>query len=208
VINFKQLKSVLDQGKDPPAKNQQKYSPLEKLYMESEQAIMLQNQNIYQETKPIPSCEARDIQNFHVRHYGLLSFYQEMQANFEKIEKEINVFELRRLLTYLEEYLTYMRAVIHCSNELVTFRTSVETQTEAVVALNRKLQQTHTPEALKLIEVEMEEILDQAEAFKDKLEDFPIRNISAQTVMPYYECYQQKLHLLQEDLLEASAWIH
>lgn len=207
MINFKQLKSVLDKGKEAPSKNKKMLSPLEKLYIEVEQGILLQNQNIYQEQKPQPTCLENEMLNLNNRHYGLLSFYQETQEKLTRLEAEFNVQELRRLLAYLEQYYHYIKAVIACSHELFGLRHQIEEQTQTIVGLGRKLQQTHSKADLQRFEKEMEEILDKADWFKDKLEDLSSRNIASATLMPVYQIYSQKLALLQEDLLEASAWI-
>jgi len=207
VINFKQLKSVLDQGKGAPSKDKKMLSPLEKLYHEVEQSILLQNQNIYQEIKPLPTCLENEMRNLNNRHYGLLSFYQETQEKLTRLEAEFNVQELRRLLAYLEQYYHYIKAVITCSQELFGLRQQLEEQINTIVALGRKLQQTHSKADLQQFEKEMEDILDKADWFKDKLEDLRSRNIEPATLMPLYQIYSQKLALLQEDLLEASAWI-
>ncbi|MGE3725359.1 MAG: hypothetical protein AB7I41_07405 [Candidatus Sericytochromatia bacterium] len=207
MINFKQLKSVLDQGKAAPSKDKKMLSPLEKLYHEVEQAILLQNQNIYQEMKPLPTCLENEMRNLNNRHYGLLSFYQETQEKLTRLEAEFNVQELRRLLAYLEQYYHYIKAVITCSQELFGLRQQLEEQINAIVGLGRKLQQTHSKADLQQFEKDMEEILDKADWFKDKLEDLRGRNIEPTSLMPLYQIYSQKLALLQEDLLEASAWI-
>lgn len=207
MINFKQLKSVLDKGKEAPSRNKKMLSPLEKLYLEVEQGILYQNQNIYQETKPQPTCFENELLNLNNRHYGLLSFYQETQDKLTRLEAEFNVQELRRLLAYLEQYYHYIKAVIVCSHELFGLRHQIEEQTQTIVGLGRKLQQTHSKADLQRFEKEMEDILDKADWFKDKLEDLSSRNISPAALMPVYENYSQKLALLQEDLLEASAWI-
>jgi hypothetical protein len=207
VINFKQLRSVLDQGKAPPAKDKKSPSPIEKLYHEVEQGIVIQNQNIYQEIKPTPTCLENEIKNLYNRHFGLLSFYQSTQESLAKIETEIDTNELRRLLAYVEQYYHYIKAVIACSEELRVLRADLEEQILLIVNLNRKLQQTHSNQDLKAFEKEMEQILDKADWFKDKQDDCNHRNIDTSTLLPFYQVYQQKLALLQEDLLEASAWI-
>lgn len=198
---------MLDKGKEAPSKNKKMLSPLEKLYIEVEQGILYQNQNIYQEQKPQPTCLENEMLNLNNRHYGLLSFYQETQEKLTRLEAEFNVQELRRLLAYLEQYYHYIKAVITCSQELFGLRHQIEEQLSTIVGLGRKLQQTHSKADLQRFEKEMEEILDKADWFKDKLEDLSSRNISPATLMPLYQIYSQKLALLQEDLLEASAWI-
>lgn len=207
MINFKQLKSVLDQGKAAPSKDKKNLSPLDRLYNEVEQSILVQNQNIYQEKKPLPTCLENELVNLKHRHYGLLSFYQDIQEKLTRLEAEFNTQELRRLLAYLEQYYHYIQAVINCSGELFGLRSQLEEQLNLIVSMGRKLQQTHSKADLQSFEQEMELILDKAEWFKDQLDDLKGRNIDALSLQPLYQVYSQKLTLLQEDLLEASAWI-
>lgn len=212
MINFKQLKQVLDQGKKEPEdpnkpKKLKDMSPIERLFHETRMRIYQENYNIGIEPKYPLSCDPERARLFTARHYGLLSMCQEMQANFQKLEKEYDTLELRQHLAYTEQYMGYIRAMSVACQELVEFKIALEENQEYVANLGKQLLSAHDEEAVQALEPYFEQVLDTADLFKDRYEDFPQRNIDRESLTPFYEEYQKQVELLQSDFEEAKDWV-
>lgn len=181
--------------------------PLERLFQEVSARIYLENHNISLEPKRGPSCFMDDVQFHYGRHYGLLSFYQEMNEKLDELELEYDTLDLRQHLTYVEQYLHYVKAMVDCSYELMHYRDALAEAEAELLALDQQVHQTHSKAEFKVLEVGLEQILDTQDRLKSQYADFVFRGLDPVSVTPFYQAYLKKLEVLQDALDETRAWL-
>lgn len=208
MIDFKRLKQVLKQGQPPPPENPwEELAPLEKLYYEVSGRLQQECHNISQEVKRSPSCDQDQLQFNYGRHYGLLSLHQDLSQKLDQLEIEYDTLPLRQQLSYVEQYLHYVKAVVNCSYELIHYHEALKVAEAQLLELDRKVHQTHASQDVPALERALETILDTQERLHTQLEDFAYRNIDTASVRPYYAAYEQKLAALQDNLEETRVWL-
>jgi len=206
VLDFSKLKQPFKRASsDAPIEPE--LPPLEQLFQDVQARIHQEIYHISIEPKRGPSCRLEDLQLHYGRHYGLLSLHQEMAEKLDLLEPEYDTLDLRQQMTYVEQYLDYVKAMVDCSYELIHFKEALAQAGAAIIKLDQDMHQTHSKDEFKSLEAGLEQILDLQDQLSRQYEDFVFRGLDPITISSDYQAYLKKINSLQDALDETRNWL-
>lgn len=206
MLDFNNLKKALKKA-NQPEKPKSELPPLERLYQEVHARIYQEVYNISIEPKRGPSCHMDDVQHHYGRHYGLLSLHQDMSEKLDQLEDEYDTLDLRQQLTYVDQYLHYVKAMVDCSYELMHYKEALVQAEAEIIQLDQQVHQTHAQDELQALDMGLEHILDRQDQLTRQYQDFVYRGLDPATVTPAYQAYLKKITRLQDALDETRNWL-